>query len=154
MINGQPTAWHPLAKAIKQNQTHLLYEPPKRRYRPMRAASTTKKDVPDDRNPQTCPTEPPNIPPIRNRMTLHAQRPEGTTKEDTSNDKDFLRMPTLLGSNSSNTYITPAYQKDQCVTIHPIFRSYHLPQQTRRHPVPNPSSLSLSRHLQNRPQYR
>ena len=39
------------------------------------------------------------------------------------------------------------------VTIHPIFRSYHLPQQTRRHPVPNLSSPSPSPRHQNRPQY-
>ena len=77
------------------------------------ASHITKEDVPDDRNPWTCPTEPPNIPPIRNRMTPHAQRSEGTSKEDISDDENFLGTPTLLGNDSSNTLATPAYQKDQ-----------------------------------------
>ena len=80
----------------------------------MRAAATTKKDVPDDGNPWTCPTKPPNTPPIRNHMVLHAQQTEGTIKEDTLDNKNSLGMPMLQGSNSSsNTNTSLAYQGDQ-----------------------------------------
>ena len=113
IINGRPTTWHSCGRATKQNQTYPLYEPPKRRHRTMRATATIKEDVPDDGNPRTCPTEPPNVPPIRKCMTSHEQQSEITTKEDASDDKDLLEMPVLQGSNSSNTDIPPASQKDQ-----------------------------------------
>ena len=113
IIHGRPTAWHSFRKATKHDQTHPHYGLPRRKHRPMQAASTTKEDVPDDGNPQACSAEPPNTPPIRNRVTLYVQPSEETAKEDTSNDKDFLRMPALLGNNPTNACITPASLRDQ-----------------------------------------
>ena len=113
MINRQPTVWHSLGEATKQDQTHPPYTLPKQRCGPRLAISTVKKDVPDNRNPWTCLTEPPNIPLIKNCMTLHTCPPEGTTEmteKDTPDDRDLPEMPALLGNNSPNNHVRPTNQ--------------------------------------------